>query len=294
MHQQGRGALDLVFLVDATGSMGRFIQEVRQRLLELVSALQASPLCQSLRLGLVSYRDHPPQCETYVTRKTPLTDNLDEVRDEVLKLAAKGGGDGPEAVTAGLFDVVRLNWRPDAAKAVVWFGDAPPHGVEPSGDTMPNGCPSKNHWHTQAQNCREMGVAIYAIGCLPGLRSYVNADAVVRQVARTTRGMFLLLRESFLLVPLIAGAAVTELDRQRVEEHVSALVQGWREPLAAADEPERIRWLTHALREKGVQPRSMAADEQGNPSATLRFRELTPQDVSAALERLRLCGRVPF
>ena len=120
--------LDLVFLIDATGSMGPYIHEVRTRLLELVSALERSPLCQSLRLGIVSYRDHPPQDHSYVTRVVPLTNDIERVHAAVSEVAASGGGDGPEAVTDGLFDLVRLAWRPSAAKAVVWFGDAPPHG----------------------------------------------------------------------------------------------------------------------------------------------------------------------
>jgi hypothetical protein len=53
-----RGELDLVFLVDATSSMGPFIDEAKRRLIDLIDALHRSPLCRSLRLGLVSYRDH--------------------------------------------------------------------------------------------------------------------------------------------------------------------------------------------------------------------------------------------
>ncbi|HEU4534977.1 MAG TPA: VWA domain-containing protein, partial [Polyangiaceae bacterium] len=50
---RGVGDLDLVFLVDETGSMGSYIAQVKARLLELVDTLRASPLSRSLRLGLV-------------------------------------------------------------------------------------------------------------------------------------------------------------------------------------------------------------------------------------------------
>jgi Ca-activated chloride channel family protein len=286
-----RGELDLVFLVDATGSMGAYIAEVKNRLLELVDALRASPLCKSLRLGLVTYRDHPPQELSYVTEVSPLSTDVEKVRKDVLRMFASGGGDGPEAVTDGLFDVVRLDWRASAAKAVVWFGDAPPHGVEPSGDGFPGGCPCGQHWYAQAESCREMGIAVYSIGCLPGLRKFHGAEEVFRTVARAARGMFLLLREAQLLVPMIAGAAESELDRQRVDEHVAEVVKEHEPALARTDEAERIRWVTAALRARGVRARGMAEPE-GRRAGVMRFRDLEAADVEGALWRLRGLGRI--
>lgn len=285
-----RGELDLVFLVDATGSMGAYIAQVRERLLELVDALRASPLCKSLRLGLVTYRDHPPQELSYVTEVSPLSTEVEKVRADVLRMFASGGGDGPEAVTDGLVDVVRLDWRASAAKAVVWFGDAPPHGVEPANDGFPGGCPCGHHWYAQAESCREMGIAVYSIGCLPGLRNYRGAEEVFRTVARASRGMFLLLREAKLLVPMIAGAAESELDRQRVDEHVAEVVKTYETALARTNEAERIRWVTSALRARGVRARGMVG-EQGSAGA-MRFRDVDAADVEGALWRLRGLGRI--
>ena len=47
-----------------------------------------------------------------------------------LMMIASGGGDGPEAVTAGLAACLTdLEWRRSAAKMVVLIADAPPHGT---------------------------------------------------------------------------------------------------------------------------------------------------------------------
>ncbi|HZF51806.1 MAG TPA: VIT domain-containing protein [Polyangiaceae bacterium] len=287
-----RGELDLVFLVDATSSMGPFIDEAKRRLIDLIDALHRSPLCRSLRLGLVSYRDHAPQEASYASRVIPLTSDTASIRSAVLELVAAGGGDGPEAVTDGLADVVRLDWRSSAVRAVVWFGDAPPHGVEPRGDAFPNGCPCGRSWYAQAESCREMGISVYAIGCLPVLRKYVRAEAVYRTVARATRGMFLPLREAALLVPLIAGAAANELDKQRLDEHVAALWMENAPALRQSDEPERARWIAEALEARGVRVREMGRAEELEGPAPLRFREVLPEDVEGSLERLRLAGRL--
>ena len=291
LASRATGELDLVFLVDETGSMGPYIDQVKLRLLELVRAVKASPLCRSLRLGLVTYRDHPPQDQSYASKVTPLTGNLEMIERAVRDMTASGGGDGPESVTDGLFDVVRLDWRPGAAKAVAWFGDAPPHGVEHQGDGFPQGCPCGNHWYAQAESLREMGIAVYAVGCLPGLCSFAGAEDVFRTVASTTRGTYLPLTRAGMLVPLIAGAAATELDKQRIDAHLADVVAANVAALGGTDEAERVRWLTEALVHAGIRPRSMDYDPDVPAATPLRFRDLVATDVQASLDRLRLTGR---
>jgi len=286
------GELDLVFLVDETGSMGAYINEVKLRLLELVEALRAAPLCRSLRLGLVTYRDHPPEDSSFVSRVIPLTDDIDTIQRGVESMHASGGGDGPESVTDGLYDVARLAWRARAARVVVWVGDAPPHGVEPDGDGFPQGCPCGHHWYTQAESCREMGIAIHAVGCLPALHQYVGAEEVFRTVARTTRGLYLPLKGAALLIPLIAGVAETELDKQRIEEEIADVIGAWEEPLRKAEEGERIRFIAEMLRCSNVRPRSMRWDPDQPEQSALRFRDLTEADVEEGLDRLRSERRV--
>ncbi len=291
--QKGIGELDLVFLVDETGSMGAYIEEVKRRLLEVIEALKAAPLCRSLRLGLVGYRDHPPQDYSFASRAVPLTDDIEVIRRGVMEMQASGGGDGPESVTDGLFDVVRLNWRPRAARVVVWVGDAPPHGVEPEGDEFPAGCPCGHHWFTQAESCREMGIAIHAVGCLPALRQYyVGAEEVFKTVARTTRGLYLPLYKAQALIPLITGVAETELDKQRIEERIAEVLAAHERALAEADEEERVRFITDVLRQENLRPRSLVYDvnsQQAPPP--LKFRPITPRDVEEGIDRLRREGR---
>jgi len=173
----------------------------------------------------------------------------------------------------------------------VWFGDAPPHGVEPSRDGFPQGCPCGNHWYTQAESCREMGVAVYAVGCLPTLRSYVAAEKMYREVARTTRGMYLPLREAALLVPLIAGAAETALDGQRIDAYLEALLAQDGAALAGVDVDERVRWVTARFRAEAVRARAMAFGSEAATEHPMRFREVTPVDIRASFGRLRAAGR---
>ena len=70
------------------------------------------------------------------------------------------------------------------------------------------------------------------------------------------------------------------------------LVDQFSDTLAATDEVERVRWLTVALRARGVKPREMAYDPATPAPAPLRFRQAEPTDVEGALDRLRLAGRI--
>jgi len=285
------GELDIVFLVDETGSMGPYIEEVKRRLLEIIEALRRAPLCRSLRLGLVTYRDHPPQDESFVSRVVPLTDDVATVREGVMRMQASGGGDGPEALTDGLYDLVRLDWRPGAARVAVMVGDAPPHGVEHQGDGFPEGCPCGHHWYSQAECCREMGVVVHSVGCLPALLAYAGAEGVFKTVAQTSRGLFLPLSDAPLLIPLIVGVAEAELDKQRIQERIAEALARYHDALLPAEDQERVRYLVEVLHQEGVRPRGLAFTPGAKEPPPLRFRDIAAADVEEGLERLRRLGR---
>lgn len=287
VSRQGVGEIDLVFLVDETGSMGAYIEEVKRRLIEIIESIRVAPLCRSLRLGLVSYRDHPPQDRSFASRVVPLTEDLAAIKKGVERMQASGGGDGPESVTDGLYDIVRLEWRPRAARVVVWVGDAPPHGVEPDGDAFPEGCPCGHHWYAQAENAREMGIVIHAVGCLPTLREYRGAEDVFKTVATTSRGLYLPLQQASLLIPIITGVAETELDKQRIEAHILDVLKSFEKDLEVADQEERVRFVTETLHARNVRPRSMVYKADAGGPLPQRFRDITSADVEEGMERLR-------
>jgi Mg-chelatase subunit ChlD len=85
--------VDLCFVIDTTGSMGSFIEAAKQQLLDTLKLMSADSGID-LQVGLVEYRDHPPQDTSFVTRIYPLTANLKQMQKEINKLAANGGGSG--------------------------------------------------------------------------------------------------------------------------------------------------------------------------------------------------------
>lgn len=122
--------VDLCFVVDTTGSMGGFIQAAKTQLLATMERLTAESKV-NLQVGLVEYRDHPPQDTSFVTRIYPLTHDLNLMQKHINKLQAQGGGDYPEAVYDGVVEAVRkMYWRDRSLRFILLVGDAPPHGFQ--------------------------------------------------------------------------------------------------------------------------------------------------------------------
>lgn len=121
--QMARPAVDLVFAVDTTGSMGGSIEGAKLAVQSIVSQIRETPGA-ALRIGLVAYRDLGDE---YVTRDFALTADLDAAFTELSGYRAAGGGDPPDSVGAALDDAVnRMAWRHDARKLVFLIGDGPP------------------------------------------------------------------------------------------------------------------------------------------------------------------------
>lgn len=120
--------VDLCFVVDTTGSMQPFISAAQAALLDTVEALGAKGGVD-IQVGLVEYRDHPPQDVSFVTRHHPLTSDLKKMRKVINGLGADGGGDRPEAVYDGVSEAAVLTeWRAHSCRFILLVGDAPPHG----------------------------------------------------------------------------------------------------------------------------------------------------------------------
>ena len=114
--------LDVVFAIDATGSMGWVIDEVKDRIQDISQIVRS--LVPIARFGFVAYRDHDDS--EFTTRIQPLTFSNAKLYRFLKQLEAKGGGDWFEAVDAGLRDSIEQSgWRLGARKLIILIGDAP-------------------------------------------------------------------------------------------------------------------------------------------------------------------------
>jgi Mg-chelatase subunit ChlD len=125
--QQPAARLEMVFVLDTTGSMGSLIDGAKQRIWGIVNEVMRESHT-SVRIGLVAYRDRGDE---YVTQVLPLTSDLDKVYTTLMDYQALGGGDDAEDVRTALSEAVyKVSWSPaesDLAQIIFLVGDAPPH-----------------------------------------------------------------------------------------------------------------------------------------------------------------------
>jgi hypothetical protein len=124
--------LDLVFVMDTTGSMRNELADVQANLLGVIRVL--ARLAPSLRVGFVAFKDHGA---AYVTQAFPLSpmsqDNVAKVVGFVGQMSAAGGGDDPEPVDEALAVATAMPWRDEAQGQIIVIGDAP---ARPSGRSL--------------------------------------------------------------------------------------------------------------------------------------------------------------
>jgi Mg-chelatase subunit ChlD len=119
--------VEVVFVVDTTGSMGGLIQAAKQKIWSIVNEIAEGKPSPDIKLGLIGYRD---KGDGYVTTRIDLTRDLDAVYEKLMGFGADGGGDGPEHVNQALYEAVhQMTWSPDrkTLKVIYLVGDAPPH-----------------------------------------------------------------------------------------------------------------------------------------------------------------------
>ena len=124
-------SLNIGFVVDATGSMGRPMAQLRRGIKGLMDAL--SLVTREPGVAMTCYRDYGDEFVAKTVMPLAGPARVEELVSEFGKISAKGGGDEPEAVLAGLTESLRGGHWPAVARAkrvLILIGDAPPHPQE--------------------------------------------------------------------------------------------------------------------------------------------------------------------
>ena len=125
-----KDVVDVVFAIDATGSMKDDIEMLREKLVPRLTQELAG--FGDVRFGLLLYRDYG---DNFWTRGLPVkfydfTKSLDDFIKNLnsFKIIGTEGGDIPEPVYEALFASMDFyKWRDDASKKIILIGDAEPH-----------------------------------------------------------------------------------------------------------------------------------------------------------------------
>jgi len=118
--------IEVAFVVDATGSMGDELEYLKTELLDVIEKVKTNNPNANVSTASVFYRD---KGDTYVTRLSPFSSDINTTLKFIKGQNAGGGGDFPEAVNTALDKAVNeLQWMARAKTKLLFLVlDAPPH-----------------------------------------------------------------------------------------------------------------------------------------------------------------------
>lgn len=146
-----KGIVDIVFVIDSTGSMQPCIDAVKENIYTFVRTLcekdgNGESIVKDWRGRVFGYRDY--LCDSEKSVDNPFVATTEALRSQLDGLVAKGGGDEPESLLDALLDVVNVEqtdknsqevdprkWRHRhlAARCVIVFTDATYHPTTAGG-----------------------------------------------------------------------------------------------------------------------------------------------------------------
>lgn len=181
--------LDVLFLLDATGSMGDEIDRLKQTIDTVADRVASLDPAPDVRFAMTLYRD---EGDAFVTANYDFTSDIEQFRAALADVVADGGGDYPEALDEGLADALaKPAWRDPAQAIQLIFiiADAPPHV----------GRQVATPYTDSVVTAVERGIKIFPVA---SSESDDQAEAVFRQLAQATGAPFVFLSNG-------AGGAAT-------------------------------------------------------------------------------------
>ncbi len=170
--------VDIMFTIDATGSMGDEINYLKSELKDIMSRLDKK--IERKRVALTVYRDRG---DDYVVRDFDFETNIDIVKENLSQQSANGGGDYEEAVEEALRVAMSKSWNEDSkTKLMFLLLDAPPHFTQENVETIKN----------QIKIAQDKGIRIIPIVASGANK---NVEFLMRYFSISTNGTYVFLTD---------------------------------------------------------------------------------------------------
>ena len=176
-----RKTLDLMFMIDTTGSMGDELEYLKEELRDVIRRVSNANDGMCIRLSVNFYRD---EGDEYVVKYFAFTEDIERALDNLRAQYSDGGGDYPEAVDTALENAVSGHeWYEDSVKLLFFVLDAPPHSDR-------QGTPERLRENIEA--AAQRGIRI-----LPVVSSGTDTETefLMRSAAAVTGGTYVILTD---------------------------------------------------------------------------------------------------
>lgn len=229
-------AVDIAFVVDATGSMGDEIRYLSSELTDVIDRAKTNLEDADLRTAAVFYRD---SSDAYVTIHSNFTDKAEATVGYVNAQSHAGGGDHPEAVDAALETAVdSLVWREEAAARLLFLVlDAPPHQDEAS----------KQRIQKMTRRAAEKGIRVIPIVC-SGMSK--DGEYLLRSIALATNGTYVFLTDDSGIGGKHLAPTTDSYDVEKLNDLMVRVIEQFSKT-ETCDEPVDLSGLDGNTRAKG-------------------------------------------
>ena len=120
-------SLDLVFIMDITGSMDKFLSFTKEKINSIINKITEESTV-NVRLGFIGYRDDLDN-KSYEYFKFPELSNDVAYFKNSLESVKVGGGGDCEDMAGGLTRALEYDWK-SKSKFALLIADAPCHGIQ--------------------------------------------------------------------------------------------------------------------------------------------------------------------
>ena len=162
---------DLLFVIDATGSMSSYIKAAKDETENISKELRNLYPEYHFQYGYIFYRD-PIDSHGDIHEMIDLTDQVNTLPEQIKKIRAYGGGDLPEDWVGG-YKLVneKINWR-NGVKVIIHLADAGAHGKE---FTLSDKYPEESEkLKAELLKCCQKGIKIFGYVITDDARSSFN------------------------------------------------------------------------------------------------------------------------
>ena len=147
INVEEKTSLDLLFIMDLTGSMEPYIDQVKNNMINIMNRIPIECPGININLGYIGYRDVSEIAVNYIVN-IDFSQNYQQIQNRIKNVIADGGKDIPEEIAWAIEKAIEKNWKSDARYSIL-VADAPCHGtkyhIDDIKDDYPNGVPGRKN-----------------------------------------------------------------------------------------------------------------------------------------------------
>ena len=163
INVEEKTSLDLLFIMDLTGSMGPYIEQVKHNIINIMNRIPMECPGINIILGYIGYRDVSDIALNYIVN-IDFSQNYQQIQNKIKNVIADGGEDYPEEVAWAIEKAIEKNWKSDARYSIL-VADAPCHGTKyhNGGDAYPDGVPGSKNIEILINELAAKNVSLYCM-----------------------------------------------------------------------------------------------------------------------------------